>query len=96
MTSNAFENGAYELLQFESEFENNELELEFEAETGKNYSASTKSIQVIIHNISRQPKNIKTDGKKVDGTWNANSKTLSVPVQWNTKNETEIKIKLNK
>lgn len=96
MKSNAFENGAYELLHFESEFEKLELDLEFEAETGNNFKTSTKKLQIIVHNISSKPKNIKIDGKKVEVNWNSTSKILSIPFQWNTKNESEIKIKLNK
>ncbi len=93
-TPNAYEAGAYELLHFESELEKNELDLEFEAETGNNFNTSTKTIQLVIHNISSQPKSIKLDGKKVDATWNSTLKTLTIPMKWNTKNESEIKIKL--
>lgn len=96
LTANAFENGAYELLHFKSELKNNELQLEFEAETGKSYTPSTKSIQVILHNISNQPKSIEINGKKGDGTWHNNSKTLAIPMTWNTKNKSEINIKFKK
>ncbi len=96
LTTNTFENGNYELLFFESELENSELDLDFEAETGKNYQTSIKQIQVLVHNISKQPKGIKIDGKKVSVDWNSNTKTLTIPMQWNTINESEIKIKLAK
>ncbi len=96
LTPDNYENGAYELLHFESELEKNELDLEFEAETGENYTASTKTIQVIVHNISSQPKSINIDGKKVNSDWNSTFKTLSIPMKWNTERESEIKIKLSK
>ncbi|MEZ4803571.1 MAG: glycoside hydrolase family 31 protein [Gelidibacter sp.] len=94
LTPNDFETGSYEVLHFESELEKSELELEFEAEIGKNYKSSTKTVEVIVHNISSQPKSIKIDGKKINGTWNSNTKQLSIPLNWNTKNSTEITIKL--
>lgn len=94
LTPNDFENGAYEILHFESELEKSELDIELKAETGKNYTTTTKEIQLIIHNISKNPKSLKIDGKKVKVNWNSTSKTLSIPMKWNTKNETEIKIQL--
>ncbi|MCK7589047.1 DUF4968 domain-containing protein [Subsaxibacter sp. CAU 1640] len=95
-TPNAYENGAYELLHFQSELEKNGLELEFEAEIGKNYTASEKSIEIIIHNILRKPKGIKIDGKKSSVNWSDTSKTLTIPMLWNTSKTSEIEIKLSK
>jgi alpha-glucosidase (family GH31 glycosyl hydrolase) len=95
-TPNAFETGNYELLHFESEFEKSELDLGFKAKTGKNFQTSTKQIQVIIHNISSQPKSIQLDGNKATSNWNSTSKKLSISMQWNTAKESEIKIKLAK
>lgn len=96
LTPNDFENGAFELLHFESELEKDALQLEFRAETGSKFSTSTKIIEVVIHNISTQVKSIKIDGKTIKGNWNSNSKTLSIPFKWDTKSKMEIKIKLAK
>ena len=63
------------------------MDLEFEEETGENYTASTKTIQVIVHNSSSQPKSINIDGKKVNSDWNSTFKTLSIPMKWNTERE---------
>jgi alpha-glucosidase (family GH31 glycosyl hydrolase) len=95
-TTNAFEKGEYELLQFETEIESRWLEIEFEAEVGKNYSSENKTIDLVIHNIQKQPKRIKVDGKKISVVWNLENKTLSIPVNWNTNVALEIKIKLKK
>ncbi|MEZ4792541.1 MAG: glycoside hydrolase family 31 protein [Gelidibacter sp.] len=95
-TPNAHETGAYELLHFESELEKNKLEIEFEAEIGKKYTSTTKEILLVIHNISKAPKSIKLEGKKVTANWNVSSKTLTIQMKWNTNNESEIKIKLAK
>ncbi|WP_046743237.1 glycoside hydrolase family 31 protein [Kordia zhangzhouensis] len=93
-TKNAFEKGMYELLEFESEFENNRLEIELEAEIGKNFSATTKEIDVIVHNIHKNPRKIKFRGKRVKFDWNATQKTVRFTVTWNTEKEREITIKL--
>ncbi|KAB8155804.1 DUF5110 domain-containing protein [Kordia sp. TARA_039_SRF] len=93
-TKNAFEKGMYELLEFESEFENNRLEIELEAEIGENFSATTKEIDVIVHNIDKKPRKIKFRGRRVKFDWNATQKTVRFTVTWNTKKEREITIKL--
>ncbi len=94
ITPNAFENGAYELLHFESELEKKQLELDFEAETGKAFQTSNKTMEVIIHNISTKPKKVKVDGKKVEFNWNSSSKILTISMEWNTRKESEVKINL--
>ncbi|WP_430411270.1 TIM-barrel domain-containing protein [Kordia sp.] len=93
-TKNAFEKGMYELLEFESEFEKDQLEIELEAETGKNYATSTKEIQVVIHNINKKPRKIKFRGRRVKFDWNKNNQTVTFNIRWNTKKEREIVIKL--
>lgn len=93
-TKNAFEKGMYELLEFESEFENNRLEIELEAEIGENFSATTKEIDVIVHNIDKKPRKIKFRGRRVKFDWNATQKTVHFTVTWNTEKERKITIKL--
>ncbi|MBC8757624.1 DUF5110 domain-containing protein [Kordia sp. YSTF-M3] len=93
-TKHAFEKGNYELLAFESEFEKGELEIDLEAETGSNFSTSTKEITVVIHNIDKKPRKVKFRGKRIHFDWNATKNTLTFSVVWNTKKEREITIKL--
>ncbi|PTX60175.1 oligosaccharide 4-alpha-D-glucosyltransferase [Kordia periserrulae] len=93
-TKHAFEKGMYELLEFESEFENNRLELELEAEIGENFTPTTKEIDVIVHNIQKKPRKVKFRGKRVDFSWSKNNKTLRFTITSNTKKEREITIKL--
>ncbi len=95
-TLNAFEKGLYEILEFESEFEDAELEIEMQAEIGKDFNAQDKTILLVIHNVTRLPKQIKEGRKKVKGDYNSKKKTLSIPINWNTSEEKSIKIKLNK
>lgn len=92
----SYENDAFEVLEFEAELKRNTLEIEFEAEVEDNYSSATKQIQLIIHNIQKQPRRIKIDGKRVDVNWNESKNNLMVPVTWNLEQELEIIIKLKK
>ncbi|WP_299556887.1 TIM-barrel domain-containing protein [Seonamhaeicola sp.] len=95
-SADAFEKGAYEILEFEAEFERSCLEIELEAAIGNNFKTQIKDIHLIVHNINKQPRRIKIDGKKIDAHWNDQTKTLSIPVKWNPSEEIEIKIKLKK
>ena len=91
-TPQAFEKEMYEILEFEAELEKKWLEIDFEAETGKNYETSEKSIELNVHNIDWSPKTVKVNGKKVRIDKEGN--TLVIPVVWNTDKEAKIKISL--
>jgi len=92
---NAYKEGKYEMLHFQSELQKQILEIELEAETGNSYSTNKKQLELIIHNIKNKPKRIKIDGKKVNVNYSTSIKTISIPLIWNTKYESKIKIKLN-
>lgn len=94
ITVNAFEKGLYEVLEFEAEQEGRWLEIEMEAEIGKQFDAQDKTISLVLHNIQDMPKRIKIGRDKVNGTYNSKKKTLSMSVVWNTSEEKEIRIKL--
>ncbi|WP_282136447.1 TIM-barrel domain-containing protein [Seonamhaeicola maritimus] len=95
-TPEALEKGDYEIFEFKSEFKNSRLEIEFEAEIGDRFNTESKNINLIIHNVKKQPKRIRVNGKKALINWNNKTKTMSVPIKWNTSEEIEIKIKLKK
>ena len=65
LTANAFEKGKYEILEFESELTKRCLEIDFEAEFGKEWKSSEKEIKLIIHNLIGIPRKVKVDGKRV-------------------------------
>ncbi|MFD1294531.1 TIM-barrel domain-containing protein [Lutibacter holmesii] len=89
-TPNAFEKGQYEIIEFESKFEKDDLTIEIERKLGENYNFSSKEIQLILHNISTKPKKI----KGYNYTWNEAEKTVVIAVSLNNLKEKTIKIKL--
>lgn len=93
LTPHAFENDRYEKLTFEAKLENKWMDIDFKAETGSMYNTNRKAINLIIHNIDSKPNRIMIDGKKVDINWNASKKWVSIPVNWNTNKELNIKLK---
>ncbi len=90
------ENGIYQILEFEAEQEGRWLEIDFEADTGANFEAQTKTIQLVVHNLAKAPTQIKLDGQKINGKYNEKYKTLSLTVDWDTSQEIEIRIKRKK
>src|SRR5690606_21694689 len=72
LTADAYEKGRYELMNFESEVSKKKIEMEFarlsdgqEAEIGNTFQAQTKFIDLVLHHINDQPKQIKINGKRV-------------------------------
>lgn len=96
LTSNTIKNEMFEELEFEAERNGSTLELEFEANIKSNYKATIKDIQLIIHNIDKQPKSIKMNGKRVNVNWDNTKKTVTIPVTWHPSEELNITIKLKK
>jgi alpha-glucosidase (family GH31 glycosyl hydrolase) len=95
-TPNVYENGAFEKLEFEAELKRTTLEFEFETDVKANFLSNSKQIQLIIHNIDKQPKRIRINRKRVDIIWNATKKTVTIPANWNSSEGIEITIKLKK
>ncbi|MCA0132569.1 TIM-barrel domain-containing protein [Winogradskyella alexanderae] len=93
---NSIRNEDYQILEFESEIEGSWLEIDFEADTAQNYEAKTKYIQLIVHNLEKLPKKIKLDNEKANGTYNSDNKTLTLNINWDTKQEKQLRIKLRK
>ena len=96
LTKNAFEKGEYEILLSKSEACKKNLEIEFKAKIGANYTSEEKQINLIIHNIDKAPKRIKLNHKKLDFNYNSKNRTLSLPLIWDTSEEIELKIKFKK
>lgn len=92
-TVKAYEKGMYELLQFTSAYQKNDLEIVLKSITGRAYTSSKKEIDLIIHNIPTIPKKIKVGKKKVKINWNSTKKIIRIPVRWNTKKTKKITVK---
>lgn len=92
-TKNAFEKEEYEILTFEAEITSKLLAFHFDAEIGENYDATTKNIDVVIHNFQKAPKRIKNNNKKIDFHYNEATKTLRFHLEWETSKDLETQIK---
>jgi oligosaccharide 4-alpha-D-glucosyltransferase len=88
LLANAYEKGAYEILNFNSTNSNKILTLKLNAEIGKNYTSNKKEVTVVVHNI--QPKRIFVNGKElINKTF---SNPLEIPISWEKGTNPELKI----
>ncbi len=93
-TNKSIEKENYELMLFESRVSNKKLSFKFTSKSGENYKASSREIEFIIHNITKQPKKVKVQGKTVDFNWNSTSNELRIPFTWKQNEQTKLTIKL--
>ena len=93
LTANAFEKGAYELLEFKTEINNKCLEFNFDVVSGENWKSEEKEIVLVLHNISWNPKKIKVNGKTK--RISPKNRLLKIPLKWSSKKELKVKITLN-
>ena len=96
LTPNTYENNAFETLEFEAELNRSTLEFEFKADVETSFKITSKQIEFIIHNIEKQPKRIKINGKRVNADWDTTKRIVTIPITWNPSEEKNITIKLKK
>ncbi|MCL4120091.1 UNVERIFIED_CONTAM: hypothetical protein GTU68_061929 [Idotea baltica] len=92
-TKNAFDKGKFEILSFESERDKKCLEFAMEAELGTNFTSENKQFNLILHNVVNAPKKVMLKHKRVKYTYNKERKELSIPLNWNTSDKIELKVK---
>jgi oligosaccharide 4-alpha-D-glucosyltransferase len=89
-TVNAFEKGAFEILNFNGATHGKSVIIKLNSEIGKNFQSLDKNVSVIIHNI--KAKSVSLNGKNVDFKTVKNN--IEIPVSWKKGAEVEIKIQL--
>ena len=88
LTRNAFEKGLFEILHFKSNYSRNRLRIKIVDEIGKNYEFQPKTINLIIHNITKLPAAV----KGYNFSYDVNTHILKVTVDFNELSK-EIKVK---
>ncbi|WP_081988267.1 TIM-barrel domain-containing protein [Psychroserpens jangbogonensis] len=102
--TDAIQKQAYEILEFESILKgiNLQFEFEFEHEFKQRIGdiitivSGEKSIDLVVHNIQKEPKYIKVNGKRVTTNWDSKSKKAVVSFVVKPSKKTKIKIKLKR
>jgi oligosaccharide 4-alpha-D-glucosyltransferase len=88
ITSNAFEKGEFEILNFNSNLKNKIVTIKFNTETGKSFASSDKNVNLVLHNL--KAKRISVDGKNIP--FKMNKTLIEIPVIWLKSTSKEIKI----
>ena len=80
-TPEAFEKGAYELVNITATATGKLLTVDFKPEVGKSYTAKDKTVELCLHSLTRQPKKVMVNGSVVKGwKWNAAKATITLTV----------------
>nr|WP_315157895.1 TIM-barrel domain-containing protein [uncultured Flavobacterium sp.] len=91
-TPNAFEKGAYEILNFSSSLSAKTITIKVNTTVGKTFVSTDKNATVLVHNISVKPAKITINGVNVD--FKINASTLEIAVVLKKGLDNEIKIQL--
>ena len=75
---NAFEKGAYEILNFSNNSNDKTVNLTIQTETGKSFQSKDKEIHLILHNLNGKIKKVTVDGKNI--TFINKGQTIEIPV----------------
>lgn len=94
LLSEAYEKGQFELIKFKAEIKGKNIIFELENELGKNFSASKKNIELVIHNITSQPKKVMFNGKALPYNYDSAKRILKIIFDWDSAKESKVKMKL--
>lgn len=92
VTNNAEKSGLSEEMEFEAEIYETRIEFDLENNWGTTFKPSEKNIELIIHNLSAEPKSVKTGWNNLKHSYENGQ--LKVSVKWNSTKEKKIRIKL--
>ncbi len=67
-TPDSFEKGLYEFLEFKATQSDSTLVLKIDMVVGENYSVEKKLVNMVLHNIRNEPKEILVNETIVEGT----------------------------
>lgn len=92
ITSNDFEKGAYEILNFTSNITSNVITVKISTETGKSFVSTDKNITFLVHNVASKPSKVSINGINVD--FKSTGTLLEITVMLKKGMNNEIKIQL--
>jgi len=92
LTKGAFENGAYELLEFSATPSSEAVNFSFSANTGTNYSSSTKRVDLVIRSLNAEPVQLLVDDQQVEFTFDEQSGTVRATIIWDTASNISVQV----
>ncbi len=92
-TPEAYSNGIYEILTYESRLKGKKLNFRFNREHGNAYFPMDKLVELIVYRINNKPRQVRVNGGKVSYEYQERSNTLIIPVEWPRDEATKVTIK---
>jgi alpha-glucosidase (family GH31 glycosyl hydrolase) len=92
-TKNAIESGEFEFVEARSKFLNNILEIAISQTSSSDSFKKSKSVNLIIHNIQKEPKWVKSAEEPLLYTYDEDKKTLSLQLELKANSNFNIVIK---
>ncbi|MBT8254584.1 MAG: DUF5110 domain-containing protein [Bacteroidia bacterium] len=92
-TVNAFSKGVYDHLQLESCSTGSKLKFEFSNKAGYRTDPVEMDMELIVHNVDRIPKVVRLNSRRNPFIYDQASKTLKIPLQWDTQKKIKLIIK---
>ncbi|UGQ45378.1 glycoside hydrolase family 31 protein [Massilia endophytica] len=93
-TAQAYEQGQYEIVRFNSAAAPGELTLTLRTEAGKAWKPVSRGYTVQVHNVASRPKRVAIGQRGADFQWDAKRKLLTVQVPAAAAAETRISVAL--
>ena len=93
VTAEAFEKGRYEILNFNSKVEGDQLLLHVDLDKG-NINSTDKKLNIIIHTLDQKPRKLRVDGKKVKSNWDKKQRIFKFNATCKSDDPKEITIHL--
>ncbi len=90
LTANAYENEAYEILNFQGQAKANKLTIRCSTEVGKNYTSTDKNCNLIVHGFPFYVKKVTINGEKIE--FKVNDKTIEIAITLKKTNPDTIEI----
>ena len=84
-TSEAFEKGLYEILDFETVVKKKSIILTIDTAIGSEYKSQDKKMNLVVHNFSEKPEKIISNGKKIKFEYANNTIVVEVALELNNK-----------
>ena len=91
LQNEAYEKGQFEMMNFEAKNNGKTITFELENEVGANFSAKSKNIELVIHNVFKNPNSVKAGCKKLEYTYDSEKKTLKVNLVWDSSKDSNQK-----
>jgi alpha-glucosidase (family GH31 glycosyl hydrolase) len=93
LTQDAFLKQKFELLKFKIENDESTISILFSADTGTNFKANEKNIELVIHNLKETLSQVRVSGSESSMIVDSVENRITIPFIWNTDTPEKVTLK---